>query len=339
MTCRVLFTLLAILLFGAQMARAQQSAQCVLLSDMRAIDRTVNGFVTYGGSGGIRVAVSEALGSVRARAGVASQSGVTGFDTRFLGDFASSREQALALAARGAEPRAVLAEATLRSTASRLSSLWVALDCSSEVARRASTAPRAGETGYADADGQGNEKSEDGLLGTAVRLIPGGDTRFTRLEDFGGNPWRIDGNPKIWQGIAVFLLVFSIMVVVLNWVRRVRHRRAERHPCKLDVTLFLGRCGVRAKLVDLSHIGAKVRLETPPRRDQRVTLKWRTVRVEARVIWANQYFAGLSFLHPLKDAECDVLLKAGRREKPSYVPPAAAPVAQAPSNSRVQTAT
>lgn len=300
-TRNALFALLsAMLLAAAPAARAQQTAQCALLSDMRAIDAAVSRYA--GGGGGIRAAVADALGSVRARAGVAGQAGVPGFDAQFLNDFAASRQQAMDLAARGATAATVLADQTLVGTAGRLGSLWVALDCASEEERRDANAPRRSEA----------EGSPTRGLAGAARAGASGQARFAALTDFGGNPWRIEGNPAIWRAIAVFLLVFAALVVVLGWMRSVHHRQAERHPCALDVVVFRGRRGMRAKLIDLSHLGAKVRMEQPPRRHSQVTLKWRGIRVEARVVWANQYFAGLSFARALGDDECSRMLKAGQ---------------------------
>lgn len=208
----------------------------------------------------------------------------------------------MALIARGAGGASALSDATLRATAARVAQLVLAFGCTTggdDGERRA--AGGTGETGGAGA-------------APVVRFDSRGRGRFTRLRDLGGNPWRLDGGPVTWQALSVFLLIFAAMVVLLSWLRGAHHRLSARFPCSLEVLVFRGRKPVRARLLDLSHLGARARVDRPLHRGERVVLKCRRLRAEARVVWANRHCAGLAFLRALDDETCAALLQAGRQD-------------------------
>lgn len=320
---RCLFAVPVCLVLGSGAAFGQQSAPCGLLADMRQADAALSAFAIYGGDGGARVALAEAFENLRSRAGAAEGSGVAGFDSQFMAAFSISRSEALNLAARGAPAERVLADSVLRQTAERTGRLWVALDCATEEDRAAAAATARAALDGSEVAESPSEAPAGGLgLGGGLR-DPSGTGRFANLKDYGGNPWRVNSNPDVWRVLAIFLLVFAASVVLLNWLRAAHHRRSERFPCALEVTLLRGAHRMDARIVELSHLSAKLRLEAPPPRGMQVALVWNGVFVAGRVVWSNQHFAGLNFHQPLPDSACQAMLEAGRVGVPGYIPPAA----------------
>lgn len=112
-----------------------------------------------------------------------------------------------------------------------------------------------------------------------------------------------------WMMLSVFLLVTSSTVTLINRHLRRQRRRERRHACALDILLDGGRGPETARVVDLSCLGAKLRLtQTPPDIGEKRVLHLSGRACTGRVVWANTHFAGINFDRPLSIRACADIL-------------------------------
>lgn len=127
----------------------------------------------------------------------------------------------------------------------------------------------------------------------------------------------------------------SFLVVVLGAggaflaerIARRQRRRRRRHPCSLPCTLQCGPYRLPAKLVDISRLGAKVRIwdrSGTPLTAMRSEIKAMVPvlgEVAAQVPWQTSDYVGLKFTRPLSQEDLQALLRWSPR---TAVQPAAA---------------
>ncbi|WP_323783502.1 PilZ domain-containing protein [Leisingera sp.] len=113
----------------------------------------------------------------------------------------------------------------------------------------------------------------------------------------------------------LFILLLSGAGLLLAQQLARRHRRRQyRHPCSLPCNLLSGQTLLQAKLVDISQMGAKVRVWN----NQEKTLSTLSGDLTAalpgigsagaQITWKNANYLGLKFTTPLTGEELQTLL-------------------------------
>lgn len=190
-------------------------------------------------------------------------------------------EEAVALARRDgdAAARARLAAPAARAVQGRLVLLLARHACAPERA--------AGPQAVPEAEERPGPAAGDGLAGM-------------RMADLAG----------LGLGTLVLAGLGTLLGRVLARRNRRRRRQARRHAVNLPARLRAGRSETETRLVDISRLGAKLRLdpefEPGPLGAVIITLGDR--RIGARARWRNRHYVGVQFLRPLpEDAVAPIL--------------------------------
>lgn len=114
---------------------------------------------------------------------------------------------------------------------------------------------------------------------------------------------------------VLVVLLGAAGAVLAERIARLQRRRRRRHPCALPCTLLCGPYRLPAKLVDVSRLGAKVRIWdrsgtplTAMRREVKAMLP-ELGEVAAQVPWQTSDYIGLKFTKPLSQDQLRALLK------------------------------
>ncbi|UWQ81152.1 PilZ domain-containing protein [Leisingera sp. S132] len=187
----------------------------------------------------------------------------------------------------------------------------------------------------------GNAKAEISAerLGTAAlleefaaRIIPlpcnfAPDQKQTAATPAGiGRIRGISQETAIASSLSVLLLAGGGLFLAERIARRHRRRR-RRHPCSLNCSLKRNRQTLRAKLVDISRLGAKLRVWQLPgipdlaSKDEVLAVLPGLEDIPALVTWQNADYIGVKFSKPMAAEDLQALLKLSKKA-------AAAPAAE-----------
>ncbi|WP_082015788.1 PilZ domain-containing protein [Leisingera sp. ANG-M7] len=138
----------------------------------------------------------------------------------------------------------------------------------------------------------------------------------------------ISQETAIASSLSVLLLAGGGLFLAERIARRHRRRR-RRHPCLLNCDLKRNRQTLRAKLVDISRMGAKVRVWQLPGipalspKDEVMAVFPGLEDIRAQVTWQNADYVGMKFSKPMTAEELQLLLSLSKQT--------AAPAAEAES--------
>ena len=132
----------------------------------------------------------------------------------------------------------------------------------------------------------------------------------------------IDAAPDIWLDaetlrqlrfvLAVLLAVLLIAIITIRW-RRIagqRLRRGKRHLCNIPAAFDVDAKPNMGRVIDLSGLGCKLdTYGTPLAEGQAVQLRMLDLRLDTRVVWSNQSYAGLVFDESLPSDQVKTLLE------------------------------
>ncbi len=105
----------------------------------------------------------------------------------------------------------------------------------------------------------------------------------------------------IVNGRELLVLVpIAILAYVIFKRVQTRRKRSVRHICFVDVDVTSTAGTFSTKMVDISAIGAKIRLPRGTKLPAQVTLLFNGATHSANFIWHNRHFAGLQFRRPLR---------------------------------------
>lgn len=305
-----------------------QGAPCAVLSRMRQADVALQAIASRGGGGAETQAAILWL--------IGEEGPASGLDPGFVTDFLAAHDAALDALTRGAPVETVLAEPALRRSGERVSRYVSLFRCGNSGGVPVAGAqplpavdvgtggvtpgaipgaawPVAGPLAGFGAEGRIGHLGPGSLVGGGR-----GGGRFPAPDSLGEDPWRADTQPWVYRFLSIFFLVFAAALGLFDWLRRIRHRRARRRPCLLPVTVARRGRRFRGSIVELSRVGAVVRLDGRPlRRGVHVTVEAEGREVAARVVWVNAHFIGISFATALANATHDAFLAAGQPLEPA----------------------
>lgn len=344
----VLSALIVLLALGS--AALAQSTACTMLTRMRQADVALLAAATRGDGAETQAAI---LRMIR------EDGPASGLDPEFVAAFVSAHDAALSALAGGARPETVLSDAALRASGARVSRYFSLFQCSNAGSLAATPAgaletewaatggplqPAPGAVSLAalgaapkppvdgGGSGAGAEEGSGGGSGGATPAGPGrlsgggasGGNRFPAPGSLGPDPWRADTQPWVYRFLSIFFLAFAAVLGVFDWLRRIHHRRTRRHPCMLPAVVRRRRRSFDGVMVELSRVGAEIRLDGQPlRRGITVEVEVKGLSLAARVVWVNAHFIGISFADPLDGVTHDTLLSAGQPIEAELRPAAA----------------
>ncbi len=166
--------------------------------------------------------------------------------------------------------------------------------------------------------------------------LPAGEVRAgSGGNGAGGEQW-MSRETAIATSFTALILGGAGLVIGERLARRHR-RRSKRYPCSLPCSLQTNQQLLRAKLVDISRMGAKVRIwnlsgSPLPAVRSAVTVAFPAVdEIQAQVIWQSADYVGVNFTKPMSRETLQTLLKWSKRGPtdrdaqaiPNQIPPAA----------------
>lgn len=83
--------------------------------------------------------------------------------------------------------------------------------------------------------------------------------------------------------------------------------RSQRYPANSELGIEYDGLQRRARLIDISPTGARLRGLPPIPADSRLTLSHLSRRIFARVAWSNEHYTGVEFATPLSAQDLDTL--------------------------------
>jgi hypothetical protein len=120
-----------------------------------------------------------------------------------------------------------------------------------------------------------------------------------------------------WGIFAGMVGLVAAGTVALARIQARRRRRAWRHSCNIEGRICAGSRISPVRALDISCLGAKLHLQSPPAPGQGCYLMLRGVTIAAEVTWCNPSHCGISFRNRLAPATLAIVLGAdpGRHEK------------------------
>ena len=113
------------------------------------------------------------------------------------------------------------------------------------------------------------------------------------------------------SNLAFFLGIFTFFFssTFWGWLRYgIVQKRSQRHPCLLPVTVISAAGESTAEIHDISQLGGKLDCEEGLTLGGRLEITIGPVTRRARVAWANNHFAGVTFDKILTEAEMKEIL-------------------------------
>ncbi len=128
----------------------------------------------------------------------------------------------------------------------------------------------------------------------------------------------ISQETAIASSVSVLLLGGGFLFLAERIARRHRRRR-RRHPCSLNCGLERGGQTLQAKLVDISRLGAKIRVWQLPDipalspKDEVMALFPGLEEIRAQVTWQNADYAGVKFSKLMTAEDLQMLLRLSKQ--------------------------
>jgi len=113
----------------------------------------------------------------------------------------------------------------------------------------------------------------------------------------------------------IALLVSGAGLFLAERLARKHQRRKQRYPCALVCSLQCGKLQYQAKLVDISRLGAKLRVwhedgqPLPDTKEDVTITATGTFSLDAQITWKNTDYIGLKFSERLSEQDLHALLK------------------------------
>ena len=113
--------------------------------------------------------------------------------------------------------------------------------------------------------------------------------------------------------ISVFttlaLLALALLLTLLEKRDELKKRRWKRHACVLDCQItYLGR-SMQTQVLDLSQMGAKIRVDCECKVGTRLELSLPEKKVSGKVVWRNANYVGLSFDRRISASQLNKILE------------------------------
>lgn len=151
---------------------------------------------------------------------------------------------------------------------------------------------------------------------TLPTILPEPRVERTNADDpSGAHAWLVGADlrgsiPTI--GFLISVLGFSALII--KELLRHRQARLTRHHCLVDVDVTSDDAAFPTKMVDISAMGAKIRLPDKATLGRHITLIFDGKSYLSRLAWQNDHFAGVRFKRPLAARQVRHLSRGIQRE-------------------------
>jgi hypothetical protein len=128
--------------------------------------------------------------------------------------------------------------------------------------------------------------------------------------------------PRNGAIVIAILLGMALFVLFVHFLARTVYeffdrRRSIRHRCLIQASLHTMEGRQSAVAVDISRLGANLRLASEVALQNRCSLALGGLDIDCRITWSNQFFAGVAFSEAIDQAVFDRLIARHRWSAPS----------------------
>lgn len=108
---------------------------------------------------------------------------------------------------------------------------------------------------------------------------------------------------------TLLLLSLAGAIFLLEKRERLKKRRWKRHACVLDCVVRCSEGFLLSQLVDISQVGAKVRLDCSCEPGEQIEIGLAGQQFSAKVIWHNSNYAGITFRRRISSSQLNKVLE------------------------------
>lgn len=108
---------------------------------------------------------------------------------------------------------------------------------------------------------------------------------------------------------TLLLLTLALLLTLMEKRDALKKRRWKRHACVLNCQMVCHGRSMQTQVVDLSQMGAKIRVECECAVGTKLELDLPEKKVSGKVVWRNANYAGLSFNRRLSGSQLKKILE------------------------------